>query len=69
MEEAAAAGFKINPDDFWAEQMADYAAWYITLGDSELILKREPELQMLPFFGYDEDKRHIGGFGYGLTGN
>lgn len=69
VEEAAAQGYKINPDDFNAEDMADYVAWYITLGDADLVLKREPELQMLPFYGYDGDKRHIGGFGYGLTGN
>lgn len=69
VEEAKEAGFTIDPDNFGAEQMADYVAWYITLGDPELTLTREPDLQMLPFYGYDKDKRHIGGFGYGLLGS
>lgn len=69
VEEAAKQGYKIDPDDFGPQKMADYVAWYITLGDADLVLKREPELQMLPFYGYDAKKRHIGSFGYGLTGD
>jgi len=65
---AADLGYKVNPDDFWCEEMADYVAWFITLGDPELKLKRMKNLDMLPFYGYDKNKRHIGGFGYGLLG-
>lgn len=66
VEAAAARGFEIDPENFFAEDMADYVAWYTTLGDPSLELKRRKSLNMLPFYGCDMEKRHIGFFGYGL---
>lgn len=69
IEEAKKLGYTIDPDDFGPEDMADYIAWFITLADGDLKLKRQKNLSMLPFYGYDSKKRHIGFFGYGLLGS
>ena len=69
VEAVAKLGYEISPESFWVEDMADYVAWFITLGDPEIKLKRKKNLDMLPFYGYDEKKRHISFIGYGLLGD
>lgn len=66
VEAAKALGYTIDVEDFGPENMADYVAWFITLGDPDIKLTRQEDLDMLPFYGYDEKNRHVGGFGYGL---
>lgn len=48
--------------------MADYTLWFIKQGDPELELTRV-EVDTFAFYGYDEQKRHIGFIGYALLGN
>lgn len=62
-------GYTIDPDSFSAEDMADYVAWYIMQADPKIKLERQPGLQMLPFYGYDDKNRHIPCIGYGLLGD
>lgn len=71
-------GVKISKEDveFIEEQestdgyelFTDIILAFIMTQDESLILKRIPnnELPMLQFYGFDEKKRHIGYFGYGL---
>lgn len=39
---------------------------FIRTQDSELILEIVEDVEMFQFYGYDNKKRHIGYFGYGL---
>lgn len=54
-------------DKFTLEDMCKIVIWFIMQADLELKLDIvENDIQMLPFYGYDEKNRHIGFFGYGL---
>jgi hypothetical protein len=48
--------------------MAALVVWFLNLGDSTADVKLDPKAStpMLPFYGFDEQRRHIGFFGYGL---
>ena len=50
--------------------MAILVVWFLNLGDPKLDAKLDPEsaTPMLPFYGCDSKKRHIGYIGYGLFG-
>lgn len=69
-----ALGFNIVDDDdadFIDMEPDDMVAlWMFLLQKScpGLVLERvdEPEYPMLPFYGYDDQRRHIGQVGYGL---
>lgn len=64
--------YKTDPDE-WdnivnTEELCKIVLEFIKTQDSELILEiiPEPEAPMFQFYGYDDKKRHIGYFGYGL---
>lgn len=69
-------GFKVEVDCvtdegtdyvFHGEHMAEYVQWFCQQGDPGLVLKPVlNEIPMLQFYGFDEKKRHIGQFGYGM---
>lgn len=69
-------GIEISPikEAQWIEEyigtdeMCDLVLNFIKTQDKNLILKRIPDndYPMFQFYGYDEKKRHIGYFGYGL---
>lgn len=71
-------GVKLNKDDIdyimkhestdGTELLCDIVLAFIKTQDSELKLIRieEKSYPMFQFYGYDEKKRHIGYFGYGL---
>ena len=50
--------------------MAEVVVWFLNQGDPDIDAKLEPPtaVPMLPFYGFDEKKRHVGFFGYGLFG-
>lgn len=50
------------------KKLAEYIVWFINQGDPTLKAKliETDVLPMLPFYGFDKKKRHIGHFGYGL---
>ena len=52
--------------DFWVEDMAHYVAWFLSLSGVTLTALSEDHTPTLHFYGYDDQKRHIGYFGYGL---
>lgn len=64
-----------NPDDpdgrvrVFTEFMAAYVVEFLKAGDDDLRVSLVPgdEIPMLPFYGYDEKRRHIGFIGYGIT--
>ena len=61
-----AAGCKV-PKEIDSDAMAAIVAWFINQGDPKVDVKlngKPPE--MLPFYGSDNKKRHIGFMGYGL---
>jgi len=63
----AAAGYGGLPKEMDQEQMAKVVVWFLNQGDPSIDVRlngKPPE--MLPFYGSDKKKRHIGGFGYGL---
>ncbi len=68
IKEANTLGFKIDPDNFFHDELAEYVAWFCCLGDHDLVLEKQANTNesMLVFYGYDHKKRHIGGFGYGM---
>ena len=66
VEQAKKLGYEIDPEDFWVDDMANFTAWFIMLGDPELKLTIKPEVKTLAFYGNDEKKRHISFIGYGL---
>lgn len=49
-----------------SETVARYVIAFCKLGDPSLDGSIVPAPEMLPFFGYDEHKRHIGHIGYEL---
>lgn len=61
-------GVPFDPDEFWAREMADIVVWFLNQGDPDLDVRLDPEVAvpMLPFYGFDSKKRHIGHIGYGL---
>lgn len=63
------ADFDDKDLDFGTEEMAQYVAWFLNLGDPDLHVKIEESPPMLSFYGYDEKNRHIQFIGYGLLGN
>lgn len=56
--------------EWWGtDEFAQYAAWFICLGDPELKLEMiGDDAEFFHFYGYDDKKRHINFFGYGLLG-
>jgi len=56
-------------DGFGGDAMAAIVAWFINQGDPacDVRLDGNPP-PMLPFYGCDEQNRHIGFIGYGLLG-
>lgn len=71
ISEAAAAGFEIDPENFGPDEMAKYVVWFLNIGDPDLDVTLVPrnDQPTLHFYGCDEKDRHIGAFGYGITGN
>ncbi len=69
IEGASKLGFKIDPDDFFTEEMAKYTAWFCQLGNSKLELKIQKSNPTLAFYGKDTKGRHISFIGYGFLGN
>lgn len=57
-----------NLDGFGPDEFVELTLAYLRAGDPELELKVLPFEEMLPFYGYDSKKRHIGFLGYGLMG-
>ena len=51
--------------DFYSKEMAVFVLEFIKRGDPEFTYKFE-EIDMLPMYGQDRKKRHIGHLGYGL---
>ena len=60
-------GVSINKH-FDSENMVKIVVWFLNQGDPKLdvVLEPEDDVPMLPFYGFDSEKRHIGFFGYGL---
>ena len=56
-----------NPDDK-GRTFAEVVVWYINQGDPTVDVQLETagQVPMLPFYGSDKKRRHIGFFGYGL---
>jgi len=71
IKESKKLGFKIDKNNFFCEEMAEYVAWFCKLGDTEhdLELTIQERTPTLAFYGFDENEQHIGFFGYGLLGN
>lgn len=48
--------------------MAALVVWFINQGDPDIDVRLDPKVTvpMLPFYGFDKKKRHIGFMGYGL---
>jgi hypothetical protein len=69
IKDAKALGFKIDKNNFFNEEMAKHVAWFCKLGDEclELTMRKSPPT--LSFYGFDENKRYIGFFDYGLLSN
>jgi len=64
-----AAGCPLPESDGWGPgAMAAVVAWFLNQGDRDLDVRLEarPSVPSLVFYGYDEQNRHINGFGYGL---
>jgi hypothetical protein len=60
------AGAKV-PTEFGVDSMAAIVVWFLNHGDPDLDVRLDGmPPPMLPFYGYDEQKRHIGFFGYGM---
>lgn len=49
------------------EFMAVYVLEFLKVGDPDLKFKIINPPDMLPFYGYDDQNRHIGFIGYGVT--
>ena len=49
------------------EFMAAYVLEFLKVGDPDLKFKIINPPDMLPFYGYDDQNRHIGFIGYGVT--
>jgi hypothetical protein len=65
-EALKAAGYKV-PKEMDAEAMAKIVAWFINQGDPSVGVRLDGvPPPMLPFYGNDKKRRHIGGHGYGL---
>ena len=61
-----AAGYNV-PEEIDAKAIASIVVWFLNQGDPSADVRLDGERpEMLPFYGYDKKKRHIGGFGYGL---
>lgn len=55
------------PDEIGVDAMANIVVWFLNQGDPELDVKLNGKpLPVLPFYGFDPKKRHIGFIGYGL---
>jgi hypothetical protein len=68
-------GFKgfLDPDadelfamDFSTKEFANYVMWFCQQVDLQLKWEFVDGGPMLPFYGFDKKRRHIGGFGYDL---
>jgi len=68
LEEDAIEYIKEEESTDGTELLCDIILAFIMTQDSELELKKEPsdKYPMFQFYGRDEQKRHIGYFGYGL---
>lgn len=63
-----AAGARV-PRQMGVDAMASLVAWFLNQGDPDLDVRLDVEAQpMLPFYGEDAQRRHIGFIGYGLFG-
>lgn len=53
------------------DAFVDYIVWFINQGNPDVDVRRElSELDdMLPFYGFDSQERHISFMGYGLLGD
>jgi hypothetical protein len=60
------AGVEV-PEEFCADEMAAIVVWFLNQGDDALDVRLDGKPPaMLPFYGFDKKRRHIGNFGYGL---
>lgn len=67
-QERLKSGEYFEYPDFGPDRMFEYTLWFTKLGDPELVLEKV-EVPSLAFYGFDQQKRHIGFIGYGLMGN
>lgn len=52
-----------------SDEMAAIVVWFLNQGDPDVDVRLVTDIPALEFVGYDERKRHIGSFGYGVMGS
>lgn len=72
-------GYKINPDNFYVDEMTDLVIWYLNQGDSDLdakVLSGKKKIPTLRNWDYCDAMKvgtasaeGLGSFGYGLLGD
>jgi hypothetical protein len=65
---AAGCPLPEDEDDWGPDAMADVVVWFLNQGDPDLDvrLEKRSSVPSLAFYGFDDQKRHIGFIGYGL---